>query len=85
MQPLIVPGIAILLISQKFFDSTLVLWSIAAVAPIVGLLAYYRRPRYWELRLGFLVTLMLFLIVISLADQGRLLLVSSRPLQFHWP
>ena len=42
---LIVPGIALVIISLKLFGLEVILYGVILVAPAAGLLAYYWRPR----------------------------------------
>ena len=71
---LIVPGIALVVISLKFFGLEVILYGLMLIAPMAGLLAYYWRPRRWEVGLGSLAFLMLFLIVITFLDRPGLLI-----------
>ena len=82
---LIAPGIALAVISLKFFDLETILHGIVMVGPGGGLLAYYGRSRRWEVGLGSLALLVLFLIVITFLDRAESAdRARWRPPRFRW-
>ena len=67
---LIAPAIALAVIGLKLFNLELILHGIVIIGPVAALLArIYDRSRRWEVGLGSLALLLLFLIVITLLDQ----------------
>ena len=61
-----------------------ILHGIVMVAPVAGLLAYYGRSRRWEVGLGSLAFLLLFLIVITFLDQPSMLIGTLAAARFRW-
>ncbi len=70
---LIAPGIALAVLSLKFFNFELIAYGIMIVGPIAAVLAYYLRSRRWEVGFGLLALSMLLLIVITSLDKRGLL------------
>jgi hypothetical protein len=73
---LILPGIALAMISLKLFGLQPIEYGIMIIAPMAALSAYYWRSRLWEVGLGSLAMLMLFLILITFADRPGLLIAT---------
>jgi hypothetical protein len=67
----IVPGIALAVLGVRAFQPELILRGIIVVAPAAGLLSYYCRSRRWEVAIGSLAFLFLFLAVITYFDRPR--------------
>jgi hypothetical protein len=74
-QDLIAPAFALVVITLKLFGLEVIPYGVMLVVPAAGLLAYYWRPRRWEVGLGALAFLILFLIVITFLDQPVVLIV----------
>jgi len=70
----IVPGLALGALSLMFFPLQVILIGVMLVAPVAGLLVYFHRSRGWEIGLGSLALLMLFLMVVTFLDRPRVLI-----------
>jgi len=72
----IVPGIALGALSLTFCALLVIAIGVMLVAPVAGLLVYYHRSRRWEIGLGSLALLMLFLVVVTFLDLPHVLIGS---------
>jgi len=70
----IVPGLALTALSLRSFPLPAIPIGVMLAAPIAGLLAYYNRSRLWEIGLGSLAFLVLFLLVITFLDRWGVLI-----------
>ena len=94
-QAQIVPGIALVALGLKFFALPVIPIGVMLVAPVAGLLAYFFRSHRWEVGLGALAGLLLFLVLITWLDRPAVLvgglvaapvsLVLSAPRRFRPP
>jgi hypothetical protein len=66
---LIVPGVALVLVSLKLFGLEVILHGIVALTPMAALGLYYYRARCWEIGFGFLALFILFLFIIVYSDN----------------
>ena len=75
------PGLAIAALSLKLFPLFVIASGVMLIAPVAGLLAYYFKPRRWEIGLGSLAVLLLFLFVVTFLDQSNVLIggLTCRP------
>ncbi len=70
----IVPGLAIAALSLKLFPLYAIAIGVVLIAPVAGLLAYYFKPRRWEIGLGSLAVLLLFLFDVTFLDKSNVLI-----------
>ncbi len=71
---MIAPGLALLVITVKFFGIETILHGIVIVGPFAALAAYFGRSWRWEVGVGSLSLLMLFLLVITFLDRPAMVM-----------
>jgi hypothetical protein len=69
----IIPGIALVALGLELFATPVIPIGVMLVAPMAGMLAYFFPSRRWEIGLGAVASLLLFLAVITWLDRPAVL------------